>query len=212
MLSAQEIDTIFRRFQDANPSPVTELKYNNPYTLLVAVVLSAQATDKGVNKATEVLFAVADTAEQIIDMGEEKLAFYIKSIGLYKTKARNIILLSKKIIKDFKGCIPDNLQDLLSLPGVGQKTANVILNEYFKQPTIAVDTHVFRVCNRTGIATGAKPKDIEVLLQKRIDDQWKLHAHHWLILHGRYTCAARSPNCKSCSINDICKFYTNTYQ
>ncbi|GAB1717728.1 MAG: DNA-(apurinic or apyrimidinic site) lyase [Nitrobacter sp.] len=192
------------RFSKANPEPKGELEHLNPYTLLVAVVLSAQATDAGVNKATRALFAVADTPAKMLALGEEKVRDYIKTIGLYRSKARNIIALSEKLLADFGGEVPRSRAGIESLPGAGRKTANVVLNMVFGEHTMAVDTHVFRVANRTGMAPGRTPLEVEVGLERVIPVEFMLHAHHWLILHGRYTCLARSPRCEECLINDLC--------
>jgi endonuclease III len=199
-----EVREAFVRFRKANPEPKGELKHLNPYTLLVAVVLSAQATDAGVNKATRALFAIADTPARMLALGEEKVRDYIKTIGLYRTKARNIIALSEKLLAEFDGEVPHSRVGIESLPGAGRKTANVVLNMAFGEHTMAVDTHVFRVANRTGMAPGKTPLDVELGLERVIPDQFMLHAHHWLILHGRYTCLARSPRCTVCLINDLC--------
>jgi len=199
-----EIEEAFRRFSEANPNPRGELQYVNPYTLLVAVVLSAQATDAGVNKATPALFAVADTPAKMVALGEEKVRDYIKTIGLYRTKAKNVIALSQQLLAQHAGQVPDNRDALEALPGVGRKTANVVLNTAFGEPTIAVDTHVFRVSNRTGLAPGRTPSEVEVALEARVPDGYKPHAHHWLILHGRYICKAQRPACDRCLISDLC--------
>ncbi len=198
---------LFERLKSINPNPETELKYLNPYTLLIAVVLSAQATDKGVNKATEPLFKVVDTPEKMIELGEENLKDYIKTIGLYKTKAKNIINLSKKLVSEFKGVIPADRELLETLPGVGRKTANVVLNVVFGMNTIAVDTHIFRVSNRTGLASGKTPLDVEKELERVVPTEYRFYAHHWLILHGRYICTARAPKCEMCPISDLCDYY-----
>jgi endonuclease-3 len=201
-----EIEEAFRRFHKANPEPRGELQHVNPYTLLVAVVLSAQATDAGVNKATPALFAAADTPEKMVALGEAKVRDYIKTIGLFNTKAKNVIALSEKLIAEHGGMVPPLREALEALPGVGRKTANVVLNIAFGQPTIAVDTHIFRVGNRTGLAPGKDPFEVEANLEKVVPDKHKLHAHHWLILHGRYTCVARRPRCERCLINDLCRW------
>ncbi len=208
--SAAEIEEAFRRFHKANPQPRGELQHINPYTLLVAVVLSAQATDAGVNKATPALFAAADTPEKMVALGEAKVRDYIKTIGLFNTKAKNVIALSEKLIAEHGGMVPPLREALEALPGVGRKTANVVLNIAFGQPTIAVDTHIFRVGNRTGIAPGRDPFEVETNLEKVVPDKYKLHAHHWLILHGRYTCVARRPLCEKCLINDLCRWPEKT--
>ena len=205
-----EVTEAFRRFRAANPEPRGELQHINPYTLLVAVVLSAQATDAGVNKATPALFAAADTPEKMVALGEAKVRDLIKTIGLYRTKARNVIALSEQLIAKHGGRVPDSREALEELPGVGRKTANVVLNIAFGQPTIAVDTHIFRVGNRTGIAPGKNPFEVETNLERVVPDEFKLHAHHWLILHGRYTCLARKPRCDVCLINDLCRWPEKT--
>lgn len=201
---------IFRRFEEANPEPKGELEYTNPFTLLVAVALSAQATDVGVNKATRALFAVADTPEKMAALGEEKLRDYIKTIGLYRTKAKNVIALSQMLIERFHSTVPRTREELEQLPGVGRKTANVVLNIAFGQHTIAVDTHLFRVANRIPLATGSTPLAVELGLERIIPARYSRHAHHWLILHGRYVCKARKPECPRCLINDLCKFEPKT--
>jgi endonuclease III len=205
-----EIHEAFSRFRKANPDPKGELKHLNPYTLLVAVVLSAQATDAGVNKATRALFEVADTPQKMLALGEHKLRDYIKTIGLYRTKARNVIALSAKLIAEFAGEVPRTRAEIESLPGAGRKTANVVLNMAFGERTMAVDTHVFRVANRTGLAPGNTPLEVELGLMRVIPPEFMLHAHHWLILHGRYTCLARRPRCEVCLINDLCRWPEKT--
>jgi endonuclease III len=205
LLSDAELSEFFRRLHAVEPAPKGELEHVNAFTLLVAVVLSAQATDAGVNKATRALFAAADTAEKMLALGEDKVREHVKTIGLYKNKARNVILLSEKLIKDKKGVVPPDRDYLVTLPGVGRKTANVVLNMAFGIPTMAVDTHVFRVSNRLPLAIGRTPEEIEERLMPRIPDQYALHAHHWLILHGRYTCKARSPECHRCVVSDLCR-------
>jgi endonuclease III len=197
---------IFRRFAAANPHPKGELDYVNTFTLLVAVVLSAQATDTGVNKATRALFARADSPSKMLAIGEEKLRGMIQTIGLYRTKARNVIALSERLIKDFGGTVPESREALETLPGVGRKTANVVLNIAFGAPVIAVDTHIFRVANRIPLAQGKTPLDVENGLEKIIPGAFKQHAHHWLILHGRYVCKARRPECQRCLIFDLCRW------
>ena len=211
-LKPPEIEEIFRRFQKASPSPTTELEYVNPYTLLVAVVLSAQATDAGVNKATRTLFKKIDTPEKMVKLGEAKLREAIGTIGLYRMKAKNVIALSKKLIEEFDSEVPDNHEALESLAGVGRKTANVILNTIYKQPTMAVDTHVFRVSNRTGLAHGQSPREVEDGLLRNIPGKYLFNAHHWLILHGRYVCVARKPHCPQCIIRDICLYPDKTLE
>jgi endonuclease-3 len=201
-----EVAEAFRRFEKAVPVPKGELQHINPFTLLVAVVLSAQATDAGVNKATPALFKAADTPEKMVRLGEARVRDLIKTIGLYRTKARNVIGLSQKLIAEHGGQVPRDREALEELPGVGRKTANVVLNIAFGEPTIAVDTHIFRVGNRTGLATGKTPFEVEQKLNEVVPDQYKLHAHHWLILHGRYTCIARRPLCEKCIIADLCKW------
>lgn len=197
---------IFRRLKELNPSPKTELVYKSNFELLVAVMLSAQATDIGVNKATKGLFKVANTPKRMLALGEDKLKIYIKSIGLFNSKAKNIIKTCKMLIDEHASRIPQDRETLQTLPGVGRKTANVVLNNAFGQPTIAVDTHVFRVSNRTGIAPGKNVLDVELRLEKFVPKEYKLHAHHWLILHGRYTCTVRKPKCNKCSIFSLCEF------
>jgi endonuclease-3 len=197
---------IFRRFAQALPNPRGELNYTNPFTLLVAVVLSAQATDAGVNKATAKLFALADTPQKMLALGEAKLTDMVKTIGLYRGKARNIIALCARLIQDYGGEVPRSREALETLPGVGRKTANVVLNTVYGMPTIAVDTHVFRVSNRVPIAPGNTPREVEDGLEKVIPAEYKIHAHHWLILHGRYTCKALRPDCGNCLINDLCRW------
>lgn len=196
---------VFSRWKAQNPSPESELDYVNPFTLLVAVVLSAQATDKSVNLATKKLFTVADTPEKMIALGEEKLISYIKTIGLYKNKAKHVLGLSEKLISDFEGKVPDNREDLMKLPGVGRKTANVVLNVIFHQPTMPVDTHLLRICPKIGLAEGKTPEQIEKSLLERIPEEFLQNAHHWILLHGRYVCTARNPHCQDCLICDICK-------
>src|SRR5580658_6361954 len=201
-----EIEEAFRRFAAANPAPRGELQHINPFTLLVAVVLSAQATDAGVNKATPALFALADTPEQMAKLGEAKVRDLIKTIGLFRTKAKNVIGLSRQLIEKHGGKVPHDREALEALPGVGRKTANVVLNIAFGEPTIAVDTHIFRVGNRTGLAVGKTPLDVELKLMEVVPEHYRLHAHHWLILHGRYVCVARRPLCEKCIIADLCKW------
>jgi endonuclease III len=205
-----EVREAFTRFQKANPEPKGELEHLNPFTLLVAVVLSAQATDAGVNRATRTLFAIADTPQKMLALGEDKLRDYIKTIGLYRTKAKNVIGLSEKLIRDFGGEVPRTRAEIESLPGAGRKTANVVLNMAYGEHTMAVDTHVFRVGNRTGLAPGKTPLEVELGLEKVIPAEFMLHAHHWLILHGRYTCLARKPRCELCLINDLCRWPEKT--
>lgn len=197
---------IFSRFKAANPHPTTELKYNSPFELLIAVVLSAQATDKSVNLATRKLFPKANTPEKILALGEAGLRDVIKSIGLYKTKAKNILATCRLLIQHYDSKVPQTREQLEELPGVGRKTANVILNTAFGEPTIAVDTHIFRVANRTGIARGKTVLEVELKLLKSIPKEFRHDAHHWLILHGRYVCKARRPECAICIINDLCEY------
>jgi endonuclease-3 len=204
--SAAEVEEGFRRFAAANPEPRGELEHVNPYTLLVAVVLSAQATDAGVNKATRSLFANVDTPAKMLALGEDKLREAIKTIGLYRNKAKNVIALSQKLVAEHGAQVPRTREALEALPGVGRKTANVVLNIAFGEPTIAVDTHLFRVANRTGLAPGKTPREVEDGLMRVVPDRYKHHAHHWLILHGRYVCKARVPDCPRCLINDLCRW------
>jgi len=201
-----EIEKAFTRFSQANPEPKGELTHTDPYTLLVAVVLSAQATDASVNKATPALFAAADTPLKMVALGEAQVRDFIKTIGLYRNKSKNIIALSEKLIAEHNGQVPNSREALENLPGVGRKTANVVLNIVFGEATIAVDTHLFRVANRTGLASGKNPLEVELGLLERIPGRFKRHAHHWLILHGRYVCKARAPDCPSCIINDLCRW------
>jgi endonuclease III len=201
-----EIEEAFRRFAAANPNPSTELEHVDPFTLLVSVVLSAQATDAGVNRATPALFALADTPEKMLKLGATRLRGLIKTIGLYRTKAKNLIALSRQLVEQHGGKVPRDRAALEALPGVGRKTANVVLNVAFGEPTIAVDTHIFRVGNRTGIAVGKTPLDVEMKLMEVVPEKYLLHAHHWLILHGRYVCVARRPLCEKCIIADLCKW------
>lgn len=205
-MKKQNIIAMFERFEAADPVPEGELDYVNSYTMLVAVVLSAQATDVGVNKATGPLFKVADTPAKMLKLGEERVRDYVKTIGLYRTKAKNVIGLSHLLLENFSGQVPQTREELESLPGVGRKTASVVLNMAFGQPTIAVDTHLFRFGNRTGLATGKTPLEVEKKLEKCIPKEFLLHAHHWLILHGRYVCKARKPECPRCLINDLCGY------
>lgn len=209
-MDKKDIYEFFSRLQKANPSPETELDYTNPYTLLVAVVLSAQSTDKGVNKATKSLFEKVSCAGDMLELGEEGLKEHIKTIGLFNNKARNIMALSKVVYEEHAGEVPQSREELVKLPGVGRKTANVVLNVAFGQPTIAVDTHIFRVCNRTGLAPASTPEKVETELEKVTPDEFLTHAHHWLILHGRYTCTARKPKCPSCPVRDICQWTEKT--
>ena len=201
---------IFRRFHAAEPEPKGELAHVNAYTLLVAVALSAQATDRGVNRATEALFRVADTPRKMLDLGETALVAHIRTIGLFNNKARNVIELSRILVEDFGGEVPASRAALESLPGVGRKTANVVLNTWWKLPAMAVDTHVFRVSNRTGIAPGRDVAAVERALEDRVPAPFQLHAHHWLILHGRYVCTARKPHCPACLVRDLCPYEDKT--
>ena len=205
-----DIDEVFRRFAAANPEPKGELNYANPFTLLVAVVLSAQATDAGVNKATPALFARADTPEKMVALGEDKVRDLIRTIGLFRTKAKNVVALSRKLVAEYGSEVPKTREELQSLPGVGRKTANVVMNTAFGEPTMAVDTHIFRVGNRTGMAPGADPFAVELRLEKVVPAEYKRHAHHWLILHGRYVCIARKPRCPECLIADLCRYAAKT--
>ena len=209
-LSRSEVEVLFSRLQAKLPEPRGELEHLNPYTLLVAVVLSAQATDAGVNRATRPLFARADTPERMLALGEAALLDAIRTIGLFNTKARNVIALSRILVEEHGGQVPTRREALERLPGVGRKTANVVLNTGFGQPTIAVDTHVFRVSNRTGLAPGENPAEVEAILERVTPERFKLHAHHWLILHGRYVCVARKPKCPVCVIADVCRFRNKT--
>jgi len=209
-MNPQKRREIFERLRAANPNPKSELVHRSPFELLVAVVLSAQATDKGVNKATEKLFPVANTPSAIAALGVEGLIPYVQSIGLFRNKAKNVVALSEILLREHGGKVPANREALEKLPGVGRKTANVVLNVAFGQPTIAVDTHIFRVANRTGIAPGKTPEEVERKLEKFVPDEFKLHAHHWLILHGRYVCVARGPHCAECAIGDLCEFRQKT--
>ena len=209
-MNAEKRRQIFSILKSTNPKPTTELNYQSNFELLVAVVLSAQATDVSVNKATDELYKVANTPEQMVEIGVTKLKKYIKNIGLYNSKAENVIKLSKALLERHNGTVPDNREQLEALAGVGRKTANVVLNTAFGQPTIAVDTHIFRVSNRTGIAPGKNVLEVEKKLLKFVPQEYKLDAHHWLILHGRYVCKARNPMCKSCKINKLCEFKEKT--
>ena len=208
--SPAEIQTMFERLRGADPEPRSELEHVDPYTLLVAVVLSAQATDAGVNKATRPLFAAADTPQAMLALGEDAVRDFIRTIGLYRNKARNVIALSRQLIEEHGGQVPRDREALEKLPGVGRKTANVVMNVSFGKPTIAVDTHVFRVGNRTGLAPGRDPLAVEQELERAVPEEFTLHAHHWLILHGRYVCKARAPECPRCTIADLCKWPAKT--
>jgi endonuclease-3 len=209
-MKRKDVDEFFRRLAEERPDPRSELVFINPYTLLVAVVLSAQATDVGVNKATAPLFKLADSPQKMLALGEEQLRDHIKTIGLFNTKAKNVMALSRLLVERHGGEVPKNREDLEALPGVGRKTANVVLNVAFGEPTIAVDTHIFRVANRTGLAPGKTPLLVEEGLERAVPDRWKLHAHHWLILHGRYVCVARKPRCEACIVNDLCAYPAKT--
>ncbi len=202
-----DADEFFARLHAKNPEPKTELNYHNHYTLLVAVTLSAQATDKGVNKATADLFSKVDRPEQMVALGLEGLTHHIKTIGLYKNKAKNVLAMSEILLKLHQGQVPNNREALEALPGVGRKTANVVLNVAFGMPTMAVDTHIFRLSNRTGLAPGKNVLAVEQALLKNIPEKWLTHAHHWLILHGRYVCKARNPLCENCALTDLCEYY-----
>jgi endonuclease-3 len=208
--SKREVAEFYRRLAASRPIPRTELEFINPYTLLVAVVLSAQATDVGVNRATPALFAAAHTPATMLQLGEARLTEMIRTIGLYRTKGRNIIALSQMLIEQHGGTVPRDREALEKLPGVGRKTANVVLNVAFGEKTIAVDTHIFRVGNRTGLAPGKTPLDVELGLEKRVPAPYRRHAHHWLILHGRYVCKARKPECPSCVVSDLCRYRAKT--
>lgn len=210
MVKRADVDEFYRRLSEENPSPESELDYVNVYTLLVAVVLSAQATDIGVNKATKALFKLVDNPDKMLKLGEAKLKDYIKTIGLYNTKAKNVIKLSALLISDHQGEVPNDQQALEALPGVGRKTANVVRNVAFGVPTIAVDTHVFRLGNRTGMAPGKTVLEVEKKFLKVTPKQWIMHAHHWLILHGRHVCKARKPDCARCCVYDLCRYKAKT--
>lgn len=209
-MTPNTIQTIFKRFKAENPHPTTELAYHNPFQLLIAVMLSAQATDKSVNKATDALFKIAKTPEQFLAIGEAKLKTHFKTLNYYQTKTKHVIATCRLLIDQFKSKVPDDRKSLESLPGVGRKTANVILNTCFGQPTLAVDTHIFRVANRIGLAHGKTPLAVETQLLKVIPKPYQLDAHHWLILHGRYVCLARKPRCTSCLISDLCEYPDKT--
>ena len=209
-MTPRQVSEFFARLAAVNPAPETELTYVDPYTLLVAVILSAQATDVGVNKATTELFKVADTPQKMVALGEDGLRQYIKTIGLFNNKAKAIIAMSRALIEAHGGQVPGDREALEKLPGVGRKTANVVLNSAFGQPTIAVDTHVFRVANRTGLAPGRTPIEVERGLEARVPRKYARHAHHWLILHGRYVCVARKPRCPDCAVRDLCEYPAKT--
>ncbi|MGB0935344.1 MAG: endonuclease III [Alphaproteobacteria bacterium] len=209
-MTPDQVDQFFATLAGSNPEPKTELNYTNPYTLLVAVALSAQATDVGVNKATKDLFAIVDTPQKMVDLGEDRLKDYIKTIGLFNTKAKNVIKLSQMLVDNFDGIVPEDRAALESLPGVGRKTANVVLNTAFGHETMAVDTHIFRLGNRTKMAEGKTPREVEDKLLQVIPKKWRRDAHHWLILHGRYVCVARKPKCAECKVYDYCGFEEKT--
>ena len=209
-MKREQVFEFFRRLADENPSPTTELEYDNPYTLLVAVVLSAQATDASVNIATKPLFQHVKTPEQMVELGEERLREAIKTIGLFNTKAKNVIALSEALIREHRSQVPRTREELEKLPGVGRKTANVVLNTAFGEETFAVDTHIFRVCNRTGLAPGKDVLQVELKLEKVVPQPFRLNAHHWLILHGRYICKARLPECWRCPVIDLCRYKPKT--
>jgi len=205
LLTNEEMEIAFSRWQAQNPKPASELNYVNPFTLLVAVVLSAQATDKSVNIATEPLFKIVTTPEQMVELGEENLISYIRTIGLYKNKAKHVMGLSHKLIEDFNSQVPGTREELMTLPGVGRKTANVVLNVIFGQPTMPVDTHLLRIVPKIGLGAGSTPETIEASLLERIPEKYLLDAHHWILLHGRYICTARNAKCEECIIADLCK-------
>ncbi len=205
-----DVEELFRRLRELDPEPATELHYRSPFELLVAVILSAQATDKGVNKATSKLFKVADTPQKLLELGEAGLKRYIATIGLYNTKARNILATCAQLVERHGGEVPRTREELEALPGVGRKTANVVLNTVFGEPAIAVDTHIFRVCNRTGLAPGRSVREVEDKLMRVVPDEFRRGAHHWLILHGRYVCTARKPKCPGCPIRDLCAYRHKT--
>jgi endonuclease III len=209
-MNRKKVAALFARLQAANPHPTTELEYSTPFELLIAVILSAQATDKSVNLATRVLFKHANTPQAILDLGVEGLSEYIRTIGLFNTKAKNVIATCRALVEQYGGHVPETREQLESLPGVGRKTANVILNTAFGQPTIAVDTHIFRVANRTGLAPGVDVRAVEDHLLKVVPDEYMHDAHHWLILHGRYVCVARNPKCPECVISDLCEYTEKT--
>jgi endonuclease-3 len=208
LMIPKDVEEFFRRLAVANPEPQSELNFYNPYTLLISVLLSAQSTDIRVNKVTATLFQIADTPEAMLQLGLEKLKVHIRSIGLFNIKAHNIIMLSKILVCNYSSQVPSNRTALEGLPGVGRKTANVVLNIAFGQPTLAVDTHIFRVANRTDLASAKTPKKVEQVLLKVVPSHWLVHAHHWLVLHGRHICKARNPNCLSCLVSDLCTWHT----
>lgn len=209
-MKKEDVYAFFKRLQEKEPNPKSDLEWTNPYTLLVAVTLSAQATDEGVNRATKDLFKIVDTPQKMLDLGIDRLKDHIKTIGLYNNKAKNVIAMAEILVNDYNGEVPDTRDELVKLPGVGRKTANVVLNIVFKQPTMAVDTHIFRVANRTGLAPGKNVDQVEQKLLKVVPPEFALHAHHWLILHGRYTCKARKPDCAACITYDLCAFKDKT--
>jgi endonuclease-3 len=209
-MNRAQIAEIYRRLSLVHPDPETELDYVNPYTLVVAVALSAQATDVGVNKATKALFKIADTPAKMVALGEDVVRDHIKTIGLYRNKAKNVIKLSQMLLDDYDGEVPQTREDLIRLPGVGRKTANVVLNEAFGHPTMAVDTHIFRVSNRTGIAPGKDPLEVELNLLRVTPEEYLGGGHHWILLHGRYVCKARTPECYACTVQDICRYSKKT--
>lgn len=209
-MTRDQIFEFFRRLAEDNPAPETELEYGNPYQLLVAVTLSAQATDVGVNKATRALFVIVETPEQMLELGEDGLKEHIKTIGLFNTKAKNVILMAQRLVDDFGGAVPETREDLITLPGVGRKTANVVMNTAFGAETFAVDTHIFRVGNRTGLAPGKAVLAVEKALDKKTPQPFRIGAHHWLILHGRYVCKARTPECWRCVVADLCRYKPKT--
>lgn len=211
LLSDYDLVECLKRWQAQNPEPKPELNSVNDFTFLVAVVLSAQATDKSVNLATEKLFSLANSPQKILELGQEKLIEFIRPVGLYKNKAQNIMKLCQKLINEFDSKVPETREELMSLPGVGRKTANVVLNVIFKQPTMPVDTHILRICPKIGIAAGTTPEQVEKSLLERIPPEFSLHAHHWLLLHGRYVCTARSPHCDNCIIKDLCLEYKSNH-
>lgn len=211
LLSDYDLVECLKRWQAQNPEPKPELNSVNDFTFLVAVVLSAQATDKSVNLATEKLFTLANSPQKILELGQEKLIEFIRPVGLYKNKAQNIMKLCQKLINEFDSKVPETREELMSLPGVGRKTANVVLNVIFKQPTMPVDTHILRICPKIGIAAGTTPEQVEKSLLERIPPEFSLHAHHWLLLHGRYVCTARSPHCDNCIIKDLCLEYKSNH-
>ena len=211
-MNKKEIYEFFSRLCNKNPNPESDLEWTNAYTLLVAVTLSAQATDIGVNKATKELFKIVNTPQDMIDLGIDKLKDHIKTIGLYNTKAKNVMKMAEILVNEYKGEVPDSRDELIKLPGVGRKTANVVLNIMFKQPTMAVDTHIFRISNRTKMAPGKTPDAVEKKLERVVPEEFALNAHHWLILQGRYVCKARKPDCPKCIVNDLCRYKDKTVE